>query len=99
MCNIEISRSTFATSKRNTCNILMKHLKHMEHTFATCAKTCLLLAMDAARTSSGGRRGEGQRAVGHPLTSSARGHQERWPHRPAAEVSRLNTQARIRARG
>jgi hypothetical protein len=34
--NVETSRSTFATFARNTCNILMKHLKHVEHTLATC---------------------------------------------------------------
>jgi hypothetical protein len=50
--NVETSRSTFATSARNTCNILMKHLKHVEHTLATCTNPvarheCLLVAATA----------------------------------------------------
>jgi hypothetical protein len=45
-------RSTFATSARNTCNILMKHLKHVEYTLATCTNPaarheCLLVAVTA----------------------------------------------------
>jgi hypothetical protein len=31
------SRSTFATSRWNTCNIQMKNLKHLKHTLATWA--------------------------------------------------------------
>jgi hypothetical protein len=49
----------------------MKHLKHVEHALTTCTKTCLLLAMDADRSSFGGWRGERQPAVGHPPTSFA----------------------------
>jgi hypothetical protein len=30
------SRSTFATSIYNTCNIPLKHLNHLKHTVATC---------------------------------------------------------------
>jgi hypothetical protein len=50
--NVETSRSTFATSARNTCNILMKHLKHIEHTLVTCTNPatrheCLLIAATA----------------------------------------------------
>jgi hypothetical protein len=50
--NVETSRSIFATSARNTCNILMKHLKHVEHTLATCTNPatrheCLLIAATA----------------------------------------------------
>jgi hypothetical protein len=33
--NVEKSRSTFATSARNSCNILMRHLKHVGHMLAT----------------------------------------------------------------
>jgi hypothetical protein len=49
-CNAETPRSTFATFARNTCNILMKHLKHVETTLATCTNPvtrheCLLAAM------------------------------------------------------
>jgi hypothetical protein len=36
--NIKTSRSTFATSAWNNCGIILKHLKHVEHTLATCAK-------------------------------------------------------------
>jgi hypothetical protein len=48
--NAETPRSTFATSTRNTCNILVKHLKHVEHTLATCTNSaarheCLLVAV------------------------------------------------------
>jgi hypothetical protein len=31
------SRSTFATSIYNTCNVPLKHLKHLKRTTATCA--------------------------------------------------------------
>jgi hypothetical protein len=50
--NVETSWSTFATSARNTCNILMKHLKHVEHKLVTCTNPatrheCLLIAATA----------------------------------------------------
>jgi hypothetical protein len=50
--NVETPRSTFATSARNTCNILMTHLKHVEHTLATCTNPvarheCLLVTVTA----------------------------------------------------
>jgi hypothetical protein len=50
--NAETPRSTFATSARNTCNILMRHLKHVEHRLATCTNPvaqheCLLIAVTA----------------------------------------------------
>jgi len=32
-----IFRSTFATSIYNTCNVPLKHLKHLKYTLATCA--------------------------------------------------------------
>jgi hypothetical protein len=37
--NTETSSSTFATSTQNTCNILMRHLKHVRHTLASSTKT------------------------------------------------------------
>ena len=35
ICYIAIPRSTFTTYTWNTCNILLKHLKHVDRTFAT----------------------------------------------------------------
>jgi hypothetical protein len=63
----------------------------VEHTLATCTKICLLLAMDAARSSSDGRCKERQSEVGHPPTSSTRGIESGTP-RPAAG-STTGTQA------
>jgi hypothetical protein len=35
------SRSTFATAIWNTCNILLKHMKHLKHTLATCTESTM----------------------------------------------------------
>jgi hypothetical protein len=50
--NTETPRSTFATFARNTCNILVEHLKHVDHTLSTCTNPvarheCLLVAVTA----------------------------------------------------
>jgi hypothetical protein len=50
--NTETPRSTFATSARNICNILVEHLKHVDHTLSTCTNPvarheCLLVAVTA----------------------------------------------------
>ena len=37
-CNMYVyatSRSTFATSRKNTCNIRLEQMKHLEHTLET----------------------------------------------------------------
>jgi hypothetical protein len=79
--NAKTPRSTFATSARNTCNILMKHLKHVEHTFATCTNPvarheCLVVAVTACPLS---------RAEGAAGASCRRELRAQWPPPPHIE--------------
>jgi hypothetical protein len=55
-------RSTFATSRWNTCNIQMKHLKHLKHTLA-----------HGTRRASGAQTGWVDRVVGRAARAGLSG--------------------------
>jgi hypothetical protein len=93
------SQFVFVTSIWNTCNIPLKHLKHLKQTLATCAFKCkhLLAAwtkMEARRRGAQRRRGARCYGVARrsPVwSSSAAGTSAgitagRWPARPQWEA-------------
>jgi hypothetical protein len=72
---LKTSRFTFTTSVRNTCNILLKHLKHVEHTLSTCTKTQTAPRVFSSLPRRPNVAGTAMSLVTHSRTGAAAGSQ------------------------
>ena len=73
------SRSTFTTSIQNTCNIPLKHLKHLKYTLATCVSAQIYLQL--GRFEAHRRGGHGARCRGEARSAGGEGGQCGEEHR------------------
>jgi hypothetical protein len=84
--NVEKSRSTFATFARNSCNILVRHLKHVGHTLATCTTNPIASSASSSSTHGGGARSAARRRELTLTPCSSPGRDPRGPNRGLPRV-------------
>ena len=82
MVTYATSRSTFATSIQNTCNIPLNHLKHLKHTLATCVfsanATLLLGRIELVIVELNAGAEVGARAWSSPVRQRSSEHYATW---------------------